>query len=272
VDVAFERVHHLVTVPVSVGGVERRFVLDTGIGVTLLAPELCRAAGGEETGLEFRGRRMSGQEVAVPLARVPSLRFGALERRDVEVGLLDLAGALPPEVAAVAGFLSLAYFAEHAFTVDYPRAVVVLESDRTRAVRLRDGIAVEVELVREGPSLDAFLPLVLPGGRAISVEVDMGSGTLILDDRLAPELGVGLDAPGVRRVDGRDETGGTFTRWFTKLEGNVHPAGAPELAQERPEAMFQRIVHDGLIGDAFLSRQPVTYDLASRQLVFGRLR
>jgi hypothetical protein len=253
VDVAFERVHHLVTVPVSVGGVERRFVLDTGIGVTLLAPELCRAAGGEETGLEFRGRRMSGQEVAVPLARVPSLRFGALERRDVEVGLLDLAGALPPEV-------------------DYPRAVVVLESDRTRAARLRDGIAVEVELVREGPSLDAFLPLVLPGGRAISVEVDMGSGTLILDDRLAPELGVGLDAPGVRRVDGRDETGGTFTRWFTKLEGNVHPAGAPELAQERPEAMFQRIVHDGLIGDAFLSRQPVTYDLASRQLVFGRLR
>jgi hypothetical protein len=105
VDVAFERVHHLVTVPVSAGGIERPFVLDIGIGVTLLAPELCRAAGGEATGLEFTGRRMSGQEVVVPLARVPSLRFGALERRDVEVGLLDLAGALPPELAEIGGFL-----------------------------------------------------------------------------------------------------------------------------------------------------------------------
>jgi hypothetical protein len=148
--------------------------------------------------------------------------------------------------------------------------VVVLEGDATRAERLRDGIAVEIELVREGPSLDAFLPLVLPGGQSISVEVDMGSGTLILDHRLAAELGVDLDAPDVRRVDGTDETGGTFTRWFATLEGSVHPAGAPELAQERPHAMFARIIHDGLIGDAFLRRRPVTYDLAARRVAFGR--
>jgi hypothetical protein len=43
------------------------------------------------------------------------------------------------------------------------------------------------------------------------------------------------------------------------------------LAQERPRVIFQRIVHDGLVGDAFLRRQPVTYDLAASRVIFGSL-
>lgn len=259
--IPFERIHHLVTVPVTVTGVETRFILDTGIGPTLLAESLSARAGCTPTGETFSGRRMSGQEVTTPLARVPSLRLGDFERRDFEIGTLDLSG-FPEELADVGGFLSLAFFDEQPFTVDYPAECVALEAST--------GVAVEVELERNGPSLDVFLPLVLPNGRTISVEVDMGSDALILDERFAEELDVDLAAPDVRRVDGVDETGGAMTRWFTTLAGSIEPTGAPELAQQQPEVMFQRIIHDGLIGDAFLRRQPVTYDLPNRRLVFGR--
>ena len=260
--IPFERIHHFVTVPMTAGGVETRFVLDTGIGLTLLTEALCERLGVETTGEVFTGRRMSGQEVTLPLARVSSLRLGELERRDAEIGTLDVSG-FPPELAEIGGFLSLAFFDEQPFTVDYPAECVVLETAPP------GGIAVDVELHRDGPSLDVFMPLTLPDGTEISVEVDMGSGSLILDERFASAVGVDLDAPDVRRVEGTDETGGTFVRRFTTLPGAVHPAGAPELAQERPDVMFQRIVHDGLIGDAFLSRQAVTYDLAASRLVFG---
>ncbi len=97
----------------------------------------------------------------------------------------------------------------------------------------------------------------------------MGSDSLILDERFAAEVGVDLESAEVRRVEGTDETGGSFTRYFTQLRGSVHPTGAPELAQEQPDAMFQSIVHDGLVGDAFLRRQPVTYDLPRGRMVFG---
>ncbi|HZS31294.1 MAG TPA: aspartyl protease family protein [Gaiellaceae bacterium] len=263
--VPFGRIHHLVTVPVRAGEVETTFVLDTGIGPTLLTESLARQVGCESTGDVFTGSRMSGQEVSLPLARVPSLAFGDLELRDFEVGILDTTG-FPPELAEIGGFLSLAFFAEHAFTVDYPAGCIVLGSAPA------GGIPVEIEVERDGPSLDVFLPLTLPGGVEISAEVDMGSDALILDERFAAEVGVDLDAPEVRRVEGTDETGGTFTRWFTTLPGRIEPTGAPELAQAQPDVMFQRIVHDGLVGDAFLRRQPVTYDIRTSTVIFGLAR
>lgn len=266
--IRFERLSHLVTVPVAAGGVEARFALDTGMGMTVVSASLCdRLACAPAHGV-FHGRRMSGQEVTVPLARIDSLRLGSLEQRDWEVGVLDLSG-FPEQLASLDGFLSLAFFAERPFTVDYPSGHIVLETAETVGARLRQGVAVEVELIRDGPALDAFLPLVLPGGRAISVEMDMGSDSLILDERFAREVGVDLAAPGLRRIDGTDETGGTFRRTFAALAGSVEPAGAPGVVQERPQVMFQQIIHDGLVGDSFLRRQSVTYDLPGRRVVFG---
>jgi Aspartyl protease len=269
VRIPFERIAHLVTVPVSVGDLEARFVLDTGIGPTLLASSLAERAGCALTGAVFSGRRMSGQTVELPLATAPPLRVGDLERRELEIGVLDLRG-FPQELAEIGGFLSLAFFDEQPFTVDYAEDRVVLETAETLAARLRAGIAVGVELERDGPSLDVFLPLTISGETTISAEVDMGSDSLILDEQLANVVGVDLEGEAVRRAEGTDETGGTFTRSFTTLRGSVHPAGAPELAQDEPEVMFQRIIHDGLVGDSFLRRQPVTYDLAAHRIVFGR--
>lgn len=266
--IPFGRVAHLVALPVSVSGVETRFILDTGIGPTILSSSLCERAAAAPTGAVFTGLRMSGQEVELALATVPSLRLGNLERRGLEVGVLDLAG-FPPELAEIGGFLSLAFFDDQPVTVDYPEECVVLETAETLEARRREGFAVAIELDRSGPSLVAFLPLAVAGAE-ISAELDMGSDALILDERFAALVGVDLDGGDVRRVEGTDETGGTYTRWFTTLPGRIHPTGAPELAQERPEVQFQRIVHDGLVGDSFLRRQPVTYDVAAGRIIFGR--
>jgi len=244
---------HLVVVPAAVGGTPVRLVLDTGIGLTVLSEALCTP-----TGASFTGRRMSGQEVTVPLARAPSLALGDLERRDVEVGMLDLG------IPGIDGFVGLDLLADVPFTVDYAASRVVLEAGRPGG-----GVTVAVTVEREGPAVDVFCPLAIPGGRTIEVEVDMGSDALILDERFAPEVGVDLAADGVRRADGTDETGYAYTRWFTTLAGDIHPPSAPELAQQAPEVQFQRIIYDGLLGDAFLRRFAVTYDVAGAELSFA---
>jgi hypothetical protein len=103
----FARIEHFVTVPVSVGDVETRFVLDTGIGLTMLAETLCERASCTPTGDTFSGSRMSGQDVSLPLGRIPSLAFGDLTQPDVVVGILDMSG-FPNELSEIGGFLSLA--------------------------------------------------------------------------------------------------------------------------------------------------------------------
>ena len=265
----FEYLHHLVTVPVTVdGSVESRFVIDSGIGLTLLSASLADAIGCAPTGATFNGRRMSGQEVAVSLAAPTTLAFGGLERTDDRVGIFDTSG-FPADFAGIGGFLSLAFFDETAFTVDYPNGVVELETPETLTERARNGRVLDVRVERDGPSVTFHLPLTLPNGRSVDVEVDMGSGALILDERLAPELGIELDDPRVRRVDGTDETGHTYTRSFTTLAGSIHPTGAPELVQKDPEVMFQRIIYGGLVGDEFLRRFAVTFDVGGGRMIFA---
>jgi hypothetical protein len=246
----FDNLAHLVLVTVLLNGAERRFILDSGIGLNLVRDSV---AGCRATGASFTGKRMSGQEVSVPLAVATRLAFAGVEQRDTEVGLLDMQ-SFPQEFGDVDGFLSLAFFAAQPFTVDYAERTI---RDGTDAA----GTPIPVHVEVDGPAVTVFMPLVLPGGRTVSVEVDMGSDSLILDERFAAEAGVQLDADHVRRVEGLDETGNAYIRTFTRLEGTIHPAGQPELAQHDPEVMFQRLIYDGLIGHAFLRDFAVSWDL-----------
>jgi hypothetical protein len=65
--------------------------------------------------------------VGVALADGPPITVGPLTREGHVVGVLDTS-ACPPPLSRAGGFLSLAFFDETPFTVDYPRGVVILES------------------------------------------------------------------------------------------------------------------------------------------------
>jgi hypothetical protein len=267
-EVSFDKLQHLITVPVSVNGVESRFVLDSGIGLTLLRSELAESIRVRPTGASFTGRRMSGQSVTIPLGEVPTMTFAGSAFEQVEVGIFDMS-SFPAELAGIGGFLSLAFFADRPLTVDYGRSVVIVETRETVAARYAEGVPVSVNVQRDGPSVTMFMPLTIPGGRSISVEIDMGSDELILDERFAEETGASLDGDGGRRVEATDETGHAYTRRFTRLAGRIYPTAAPHLAQDDPDVMFQRIIHDGLVGDAFLRRHVLTFDVAGAAILLG---
>jgi hypothetical protein len=267
----FDYLRHLVTVPVVVNGsTEARFVLDSGIGLTIVSESLAEATGSALTGCSYVGTRMSGQSVTIPVGTVSSLPIGAMQRDELEVGVLDMS-AFPPEFDGIGGFIALGFFRGRPFTLDYPRQTLVLETEETLLERAASGTPLDVRIERDEHSITAFLPLTIPGGKSVSVEVDMGSDSLILDVSLAAEVGVELDDPNVRRVEGVDETGHRFTRYFTRIEGEIHPTDAPDFVQQNPDLMFQEIIYDGLLGHSFLRNFIVTYDLHDSRLILARL-
>jgi hypothetical protein len=74
--VPFDRLKHFYRLPVQVAGEHQSFLLDTGIGITVVSPDLAAQYGFEHTGESYAGRRMSGQVVEAPLVRLPELLVG----------------------------------------------------------------------------------------------------------------------------------------------------------------------------------------------------
>jgi len=264
---------HLIAVPVTIDdSVRTRVLFDTGIGVSLLTPRLGERLRIRPQERAFTARRMSGQEVSVPLYSLSSLSLGAREESNVTVGVLDLLpsdGSLPPEFTGIEGILSPGAFPGTPVTVDPEARELVLEDEASMVDRLRRGVSVPVRVDRDGPSVGVFLDLVLPDRSGATVEVDTGTPGIILHTRFMAGLGVRAGAESVRTVRGADETGHRYTRHFAKVPGPFRVRAAPELRQDGLEVMFQEIIYDGLVGDAFLRSFRTTYDLSGSRMILS---
>jgi len=188
---------------------------------------------------------------------------------DVATGIFDMQAMAGLE--GVEGFLSLTYFRAAPVTIDYAAGLVIVEDPASLAHRAQRGTAVTVQVEYDHCSTDLLLGVDLPSGRAISAEVDTGSDAIVLDVTLAAEAGVDLAAPSTRAHESTGETGYKFTRYFATVSGQVSVTGAPGLRVAGPEAMFQKIIYDGLIGDQFLRNFVTTYDLAGSRMIFAPL-
>jgi hypothetical protein len=262
VAVPFQYQDHMLAVPVVVGEVETTFIFDTGIGVNLISPGLAAEVGCVPLGETYTGRRMSGQAVTVPMSTLGSLRLGDYKSENVAVGIFDLAG--------LTGLVSLNSFLSTPVTIDYQAGAIVIEDERSLTDRLARGTPVPIDVHEDGPySTDVHIGLALPGGQSVKVEVDTGSDILILNQPFAAQHAIDLEAEGTRKLVGQDETGHEFARHFTILPGDISLTAAPAFRQHDPRVMFQEIIRDGLIGDAFLRNFVTTYDLANSRMIFA---
>lgn len=254
----------------KVAGASTRMILDTGGGITVLSPALCARVGCVPDGTHT-GKRMSGQDIRVPMVRVSSLEIAGQHVTNARVGVLEAVGLLHPELG-VEGFAALDLFRDQAFTFDYAGRRLVLEDEASSAARRAAGLAVQVRVENEGPSTVVYLPLALaPSSAPLEMEVDSGSRDMILDERFMAALGIDAGGPGVKRVEGRDETEHGYVRFFARLPRSAAVPGAPGIAvPEGATVMFQRIIHDGLLGHDFLSAHTTTFDIPRATMVFAR--
>lgn len=257
-----------IVVPMMINGsISQDFVFDTGIGVNLISKSLCEQLACSVQG-KHTGKRMSGQEITVPMTSVASLSLAERELKNAPMGIFDMETLMPG--AKIGGFLSLGFFKNLPFTIDYERQVIVFENQESLAKIRSEGTVVPIRLDREDHALGIFVPLILPNGQQVSVEVDTGSQALILHERYMKALGISQTDPKVKRKDDKDETGHGYSRFFTTLTGSVHLPQAPEMKVDSLKVMFQKIIYDGLVGHYFLEQFKVTYDLQKSEMIFRK--
>lgn len=257
-------------VPARIGdGAETRMMIDTGMGVTLVTPEACARAGCVREG-SWSGQRMSGQTVELTIARVSSITVAGHRVENARVAVFESDDVIHRDLG-VEGIAGLDVFRDQPVTFDHPAMRVVLESPASLAARKASGTSVPARVKHDGPSTEIYLPLEIAPGVRAEMEVDSGSLHMILDDRFMTTLGIDPDGPNIERKDGSDETGAAYVRRYAKLPKAVHvPSEQAIGAPEGTTVMFQKIIHDGLIGQQFLKAHVVTFDLPRGAMIFGR--
>lgn len=262
---SIDRVAHLVRLPVELpDGTYRRFLFDSGIGVTVIAPDTAKTLGLVTDGDIFTGRRMSGQALDIPLTRLPSLTVGEREFTDNVVGVFDLGPSEGPD--GFDGILGLDLLGDQVVTVDPGRNLLRLDD----VVNPGPGVSeVPTRVHRDGIAVTMHADLELPGGSVVDAEVDIGSGMLILDTRFMAECGITSDNDVEKTVAGTDQTGYEFVRRFAAVHGPVRLAGKPATAQDGPQTIFQDIIHDALIGTEFLDRFVYSFDVSRSRMLLA---
>lgn len=257
-----DRVGHFTRLPVALGGVPHRFLFDTGIGVNVVSTSVTERLQLQSVGETFAGQRMSGQWIEAPLVYLPPVEVGDRVLVDQVAAVADLG----PEGGSggFSGILGLTAVADVPLTVDAGAGTIEFGDPGDTAFR------VPLDVRRQGPSTTSFAPLVLPDGATITVEVDTGSGCLILDTDL---LHRGAVTPWgeLETNEGVDETGYHWQRATGLLNGAVFFAAAPGSRQDKPRVLFQDIIHDGLIGSGYLDRFRYTVDVMREELLLSPL-
>ncbi|HLH86172.1 MAG TPA: aspartyl protease family protein [Thermoplasmataceae archaeon] len=257
---------HIMQIPVKVNGNEVKFLMDTGIGPTVLSKDFVKELGLDKVGT-MAGRRMSGKELEMTLVRVPMIEFGNEVRENLEVGIFDTS-RFPNDLKDIKGILSIGFFKDSVLTIDYSNSLLYVTDSLNMNMPFGEGIRFPLEAEYDGPSVTLYTRVKLPSGRVVKFEVDTGSDVLIVNSKLMGELGISPNDEDVESVRGTDETGYEYERFIATMKGEIAIEGNNWITQSNPRVIFQDIIHDGLIGHDFLKKYIVSFDIGGKKMIF----
>ncbi|WP_188054031.1 hypothetical protein [Sphingosinithalassobacter sp. CS137] len=226
---------------VRLDGVERLLVFDTAGGISVLAPEIARAAGCEPWGA-LVGHRMTGDRLTLPRCERVAIEWDGVRLEAPVAGVLDATSLMAVDAAPIDGLLALDVFDGQTITIDFAALSLIIETPESLAERVSGAIELPARLAREvgGRALAVYIDVPSARG-SLAMELDSGNGgTILVSKPYAAALGLDPAAPGPQRgafpiAEGVEARGVMFT---------------PEL------------VIDGNLGMPFLRDWAVTLDLA----------
>jgi len=236
-------------VHVTVKGKPGDCLLDTGGGVTLLTEEFSRGIDckywGRTTGYNMFGKRSEG-----PHCDNVQIKAGDVALTPVNIGKIDFgdqfAGDKTPD-----GLLSLDAFDGKAFTLDQKAGTLTIETPASLARRTKGMKELPFRMARECSArcLSGFIGVPTPEGMTWLI-LDSGAG------------GVSLISKDHARLFGLDPEA---------KEQRLKYEVAPGVPIDSPVLVTDMIM-DGNLGQPFMSRYVITFDLARGRLWLATAR
>lgn len=208
------------------GGVEGRFLFDTGGGISFISPAFAKKLGREPWG-RLSGHRMMGDRIDMPCCSDVPVKVGEQDLGAHTVGVFDLSSLLPKDAEPLDGSLALDLFDGRTITIDFPGLRLLLETPASFAARTSKATELSARLSRELQGRGLSVNLGVPSTKGqVWMELDSGNGgTLLISKPYASLFGLdpskeGPQALTLEIAKGIKASGRAFTPDMI-LEGNL---------------------------------------------------
>lgn len=235
--------------------IEARFMLDTGAGVNVISKELYEKikATLNEEGLHT-GTRHNGEQITGMLYVLPELSIGGFTKQHVAVGMYD-------QLKDFDGLLSLDYFRESPFTIDFENRQLIIEDNNDLEIIRKSGISIPVKLQKVGKhEIEFFVDLCFNDGVQCSAEFDTGAGFNML--MLQPGYIEKLDL----KIPSETTNYGYYV-FSTTLPGLRYCAAPERLQNKNVFVGFKEgLIYEGLVGSGMFKSQRLTINISGSEM------
>jgi len=243
------------------------FILDTGAGLEIVSNQFFNKV--KDTAIPagiMTGFTSIAGRFDLKLYRIPSLQIGNYRKENVIIAPYSDLDALQ---GGIAGLVSLKFFENQPFTMDFAAKNLILEtSESLRAMSPNAEIIPLKEKNEIGIALSVFLPLVLNNRINILAEFDTGTG---LDIMISPfyfdALEIDTTSVSYSRESFRNPNG-TFQSMRIAPISSIQLQQSSLIRGHNLKTYFlEDFIYEGLIGWQLFRDNKVTVDYPNRRIL-----
>ena len=239
------------------GNQSAKFMLDTGAGITVLSADLFRKYRLEKAGMHT-GTRHNGQSITGPVYTLPSLAVGTLIQRNLIVGEYD-------RLQNCDGLLSMDYFRNTPFTIDFINKKLILESSESVSHISAQAEKIPIRLKTNGKNeLDFFVTVCINDSIAAQAEFDTGAGfnMLMLNNSYLQKLHIDID-----KMPKRDYGYYVYSTFLPSLAY----CGSATLKQKNIFVGFKEgLIYEALIGSGMFRNRKLTINIPRSEMLVAK--
>lgn len=251
-----------IVVPLKVNdSISANFILDTGAGVTVMSSKFFSkiSSSTKEMGY-FTGFRHDGDRLDGELYSIQSIELGGYVQKDI-------VGAIYPPLDdyGIEGLLSMTFFRNKAFSIDYKNQKLVLLNDDQLEKVAEQFTSVPISLYQKGGvSLDFSIPICVNNEIVVNAEFDTGSGyhTILINPYFMQKLN--LDSTKLTSsVYTTPVEGNELTDYISQQEISVCNSG---LERQSKTVLFrEKLIYEALIGSGLFADKRITIDIPGKR-------
>lgn len=238
------------------GNINARFMVDTGAGVNVISEQLYEKLRPtlKEAGLHT-GTRHNGEQITGMLYSVPELSLGNYVQQDVIVGVYDA-------LRDFDGLLSLDYFRELPFTIDFINHRLTIEDKSNLDEIRKNSTSIPIAIKRNGKhEISFFVDLCLNGNVKCKAEFDSGAGfnMLMLHPRYIETLKLKIPSESVNYG---------YYLFSTTLPSLTYCTDKETLVSKNVFVGFKEgLIYEGLVGTGMFSTRRLTINIPGSEML-----